>query len=159
PATTVSTDGNTAVYGPYTPYLSAITWRLTVTRTAFNAFTYLLEGQDKTQPQSAWVEGISGSHTVTVDGNDNAVKGFGDGVFLIEWDKSATLPGRNGDSGTCEVHYGKVDPKSPAYVNVSFNNAANGDPSKAFNAEYRFSLQPDQSGEFQFALDLNLNLF
>ena len=71
-------NGNTAVYGPYTPYLSQITWKLTVTRTAFNAFTYNLEGQDKTTPSGPWVNVISGSHAVTVDENDNAVKGFGE---------------------------------------------------------------------------------
>ena len=150
-----SVEGNTAVYGPYTPYLSAITWKLTVTRTAFNSFSYILEGQDKTRPQSAWVQVISGSHTVTVDENDDAIRGFGQGVFLIEWDKASTLPGRSNDTGTCEVHYGKELPTSPAMVNVSFNNVSGADPSKEFNAEYRFSLQPSTAGEFEFALDVN----
>jgi hypothetical protein len=153
-----SVTGDTAVYGPYTPYLSAITWRLTVTRTSFNAFTYILDGQDKTQPASAWVTVISGSHAVTVDENDNAIKGFGEGVFLIEWDKAKTLPGRGSDTGTCEVHYGKVDPKSQAFVDVSLNNI--GTDGQPFNAEYRFTLESDnQAGTFQFALDLNLNIF
>lgn len=152
-----SVNGNTAVYGPYTPYLSAITWRLTVTRTDFNAFSYLLEGQDKTNPSGPWVEVISGSHTVTVDANDNAIKGFGQGVFLIEWDKAKTLPGRSGDTGTCEVHYGKVDPKSQAFVDVSLNNV--GTDGKPFNAEYRFSLDNDNAGKFEFALDINLQPF
>lgn len=153
-----SVTADTAVYGPYTPYLSAITWRLTVTRTSFNSFTYILEGQDKTQPASAWVTVISGSHAVTVDENDNAIKGFGEGVFLIEWDKAKTLPGRGSDTGTCEVHYGKVDPKTNAFVDVSLNNVGSaGAP--AFNAEYRFSLENNQAGAFQFALDLNLNPF
>ena len=154
-----SVSGDTAVYGPYTPYLSAITWKLTVTRTTFNSFSYILEGQDKTKPSSAWVEVISGSHTVTVDDNDNAIKGFGQGVFLIEWDKAKQLPGRGSDTGTCEVHYGKVDPKSQAFVDVSFNNVGGGADAKPFNAEYRFTLENDQSGTFQFALDLNLNIF
>ena len=154
-----SVEGNTAVYGPYTPYLSAITWKLSVTRTSFNSFSYILEGQDKTRPQSAWVQVISGSHTVTVDENDNAIKGFGQGVFLIEWDKANTLPGRGNDTGTCEVHYGKELPASPATVNVSFNNVAGSDPSKEFNAEYRFSLQPNTAGKFEFALDVNTQPF
>ena len=152
-----SVSGDTAVYGPYTPYLSAITWKLTVTRTTFNSFSYILEGQDKTKPSSAWVEVISGSHTVTVDDNDNAIKGFGQGVFLIEWDKAKQLPGRGSDTGTCEVHYGKVDPKSQAFVDVSLNNV--GADGKPFNAEYRFTLDNNQAGTFQFALDLNLQPF
>jgi hypothetical protein len=103
------------------------------------------------------VEVITGSHTVTVDANDNAIKGFGQGVFLIEWDKSKQLPGRGGDTGTCEVHYGKVDPTSQATVDVSFNNV--GADGKPFNAEYRFTLDNDQAGTFQFALDVNLQPF
>jgi hypothetical protein len=152
-----SVSGDTAVYGPYTPYLSAITWKLTVTRTAFNSFSYILEGQDKTSPSSAWVQVISGSHTVTVDENDNAIKGFGQGVFLIEWDKAKQLPGRGADTGTCEVHYGKVDPRSQAFVDVSLNNI--GADGKPFNAEYRFTLDNNQAGTFQFALDINLQPF
>ncbi|HVE84554.1 MAG TPA: hypothetical protein VND93_16975 [Myxococcales bacterium] len=152
-----SVSGSTAVYGPYTPYLSEITWKLTVTRTEFNVFTYLLEGQDHTTPSGPWVEVMSGSHTVTVDENDNVVRGFGQGVFLIEWDKARTLPGRGADTGTCEVHYGKVDPKSDAFVDVSLNNV-NGD-GQPFNAEYRFALQPSQAGKFEFALDINLQPF
>ncbi|HYV50233.1 MAG TPA: hypothetical protein VFA20_35505 [Myxococcaceae bacterium] len=152
-----SVSGDTAIYGPYTPYLSAITWKLTVTRTAFNSFSYLLEGQDKTKPSSPWVSVISGSHTVTVDANDNAIKGFGEGVFMIEWDKAKQLPGRGADTGTCEVHYGKVDPKSQAFVDVSLNNI--GADGKPFNAEYRFTLDNDNAGSFQFALDINLQPF
>jgi len=154
-----SVSGNTAVFGPYTPYLSQITWKLTVTRTEFNAFSYLLEGQDKTQPGGPWVPVISGSHTVTVDAGHRAVRGFGEGVFLIEWDQANRLPGRGGDTGTCEVHYGKVDHTTPAYVNVSFNNVAGGSQGTNFNAEYRFALQPELSGTFEFALDLNLHPF
>ena len=151
-----SVDGDTAIYGPYTPYLSAITWKLSVTRTSWNSFTYILEGQDKTQPASAWVQVISGSHTVTVDEQEQAVKGFGQGVFLIEWDKANKLPGRSNDTGTCEVHYGKLEPTTPAFVNVSFNNVAAESGAKPFNAEYRFSLEPSHAGQFEFALDLNL---
>jgi hypothetical protein len=102
---------------------------------------------------------ISGSHAVTVDANDNAIKGFGEGVFLIEWDKAKTLPGRSQDTGTCEVHYGKVDPKSDAFIDVSFNNVGGGANAQPFNAEYRFTLDNEQAGTFQFALDLNLNIF
>src|SRR5207244_1040120 len=61
-------------------------------------------------------------------------------------------------TGTCEVHYGKVDPKSQAFVDVSFNNVG-GAGAKPFNAEYRFTLENDQAGSFQFALDLNLQPF
>src|SRR5687767_7341156 len=43
-----SVEGDTAVYGPHTPYLSAVSWRLTMTRTDFNVFTYILEAKDKT---------------------------------------------------------------------------------------------------------------
>jgi hypothetical protein len=105
------------------------------------------------------VEVISGSHTVTVDAQGNPVRGFGQGVFLIEWDKASTLPEHSNDTGTCEVHYGKMDPKADWFVNVSFNNVSGATPDQAFNAEYRFDLQPNKSGTFEFALDINMDPF
>lgn len=154
-----SVTGDTAIYGPYTPYLSRITWKLTVTRVEFNKFTYILEGTDKLTPQGPWVTVISGSHTVTVDAAGNPRHGYGEGVFLIEWDSASTLPEHSNDTGTCEVHYGKADPQSDWYVNVSFNNVSGSNPGQAFNAEYRFALQPQKSGTFEFALDLNIHPF
>jgi hypothetical protein len=151
--------GETAVYGPHTPYLSAVTWKLTVTRTDFNVFTYVLEAKDKTADDTTFRTVMSGSHTVSVNARGAPIPGHGEGTFLIEWDKAAGLQGSDRNVGTAEFRYGHVDPKSEAYVEVSFNNIANGDPNQSFNSEYRFKLQPDQSGEFQFALDINMHPF
>jgi hypothetical protein len=154
-----SVSGNTAVYGPHTPFLSPITWKLSVTRTDFNVFTYVLEGKDKDAPDSAYRTVLSGSHTVSVDVAGDPMPGYGQGTFLIEWDQANDLPGRAQDTGSCEFSYARVGPSANTTVDVTFNNTVDNDPSATFNAEYRFLLEPSQAGRFEFALDLNIHPF
>ena len=59
-----SLKGNVAVWGPYTDALSPTTWKLTVTKTAANTYSYKLEGKAKAAADSAFKVVLSGTHAV-----------------------------------------------------------------------------------------------
>lgn len=155
-----SVEGETAVYGPHTPFLSRVTWRLSVTRTEYNIFTYILEAKEKTAPETAFAIVMSGSHTVAVNSRGVPTPLYGNGTFLIEWDKASELSGGARNEGSVEFRYGHLAPAADATVEVSFNNIATGEGgTQTFNSEYRFKLEPGQAGEFEFALDINMQPF
>src|SRR5262245_40746459 len=76
PATAVS--GNTAVWGPFTPALSPVTYQLVVTKVAEGQFTYHLDGRPKASTSSAAFQAIISGHAAP----SNPI-GRGSGDFSI----------------------------------------------------------------------------
>ena len=153
-----SVEGNVAHYGPHTGALSPTTWRATLTRTNGNLFSYVLEGKAKDAADSSYVVVLSGQHTAS---RGQGAQGYGHGTFLIEWDKAGALPDVDRNAGTAEFTYGKDSPTDSLTVNVTYNQAFEsegvGGKSTATNAEYRYTEKPDTSGQFEFAVDGNMD--
>lgn len=153
-----SIEGDVAVWGPYTESLSAVTWKLTVTRTGDDAYSWVLEGKAKTAADSTYVAVLSGSHTAAVDANGERVKGFGSGEFLIDWDKNRTLPGANqNDMGTAEIHYSRASASAVASVNAEFHQVRDNETNTRIDANYSFKQAPGAGGELDFVIKKNVD--
>lgn len=135
-----SIKGNVAVWGPHTPALSPTTWKLTVTRTANNAFSYILEGKPKGADDTEYKTAMSGNHVVSVDANGDAMHGFGHGSFLVQWGDTAS------NSGQAEFDYARNSATEDTTLNVSLTSGAT-------TLQYAFSQTPDEQGTFDFVSD------
>lgn len=154
-----SIEGDVAVWGPHTASLSAVTWKLTVTRTGNDTYSWVLEGKAKTAEDSAYVAVLSGAHTAAVDANGERVKGFGSGEFLIDWDKSRTLPGaKQEDMGTAEIQYSRTDAAAVASVKAEFHQVRDEQNAGArVDARYAFKQAPGAGGELDFVIKKNVD--
>jgi hypothetical protein len=154
-----SIEGDVAVWGPHTGALSAVTWKLTVTRTGDDSYSWVLEGKAKTADDSAFVAVLSGAHTASVDAEGERVKGFGSGEFLIDWDKSRTLPGANqNEVGTAEIHYSRTDAAAVASVEAEFHQVRDEQNAGArVDANYSFKQAPGAGGELDFVIKKNID--
>lgn len=142
PATTVTQDS--AVWGPRTEALSPNTWKLTVTRTAPDTYTYALEGKGKTEADSAFRVVLSGSH---VDAGANV----GNGSFLLDFDKAKTLPENDGNVGTVSVTYSRPTLSAEIAVDADFHQVKS--DAQLVNAQYKYRATPGNGGTFDFDLD------
>ncbi|QSQ24733.1 hypothetical protein JY651_07240 [Pyxidicoccus parkwayensis] len=153
-----SIEGDVAVWGPHTDSLSAVTWKLTVTRTDDNTYSWNLEGKAKTADDSAFVTVLSGSHTAAVDANGERVKGYGSGEFLIDWDKSRTLPGANqNDMGTADISYSRTSASAVASVQAEFQQIRDNETSSRVDASYSFKQAQGAGGELDFVVHKNID--
>ncbi len=143
-----SVEGDVAVFGPHTPSLSPTTWRLSVTRTGPNAFSYVLEAKPKDRADDAYRTALSGSHVVAYDSLGNPRPGYGHGTFLIEWSNAY-------DVGSAEFSYAHEARTAQLTVDVVANNQHVG--AAPWNAQYAYVLNPGAGGRFQFATDLNID--
>lgn len=145
-------NGDVAVFGPHTPLLSDTTWKLTMTRTAPNAFSYVLEGKPKGAEDTAYVAVISGNHTVAISDEGRPMKGYGEGSFLIEWDKASGGPQEH---GSAEVRYARNSPTSEVSVELDAESTSvgSGNTTSLF---YRYAQVPGGEGSFEWASDSNL---
>lgn len=153
-----SVEGDTATFGPYTPSGSSTTWRLTVTRTDSNRFTYDLSGKPKDSPDSAYVPLMSGNHTVSVGDDGRAQRGFGQGSFLVEWEHTTRLSNQPVKKGTAEFRYTRATPTDTVRVEVDLREFQ-GDNPVPFTAQYRYAQVPGGEGSFSFAYDNNVHWF
>lgn len=147
--------GDTALWGPYTPELSATTWKLTVQRIGDRKFDYVLEGKLKSDPDTQYKTVLSGSHTAAVDGVGNALPGLGSGDFTIDWQNLAAVGGdQTRKSGNAEVTYSHT--AQGTSVDVNFNELpATGGTTPQTVATYHYKSSPTTGGEFSFGTDLN----
>lgn len=142
--------GNVAVWGPHTEDLSPNTWRLTVTRTGQNNFSYALEAKAKTAADSAYVAVLTGTHTAG-DAQD-----VGSGEFLIDWDRAQTLPEHDNNVGTADITYSR-NAAGAVVVSAQFRQVKDGASGLKVDADYRYSsASPGQGGSFDFATFKNL---
>jgi hypothetical protein len=155
PATTVT--ATTAVWGPHTDALSPNTYKFTVTKNADNDYSYTLEGKGKNEADSAYKVVLSGSHKVAVDAAGVATDGFGNGTFLIDWDKSALLPEHGTEVGTAEFTYSRLTATADTLININFHQVMDNDTGKKVDATYKYDATPAAGGSFEFQMAKDLD--
>jgi hypothetical protein len=156
--TPTSITGDTAVWGPHTDALSPTTWKLTVTQLDEHEYSYKLEGKAKTADDAAFKTILSGTHKISVDAQGNRQRNFGNGTLKIDWDAAQTLPEHGNEVGTADIRYSRVDGQAVASVEADFRNVKDNErPDTRVNADYRYKETPGAGGEFDFALDKNLD--
>ncbi|MDQ3266547.1 MAG: membrane lipoprotein lipid attachment site-containing protein [Myxococcota bacterium] len=137
-------DENQAVWGPSVPEaLEPHIYRLTVTKSAEGAFSYALEGKDKTLGDDAYVILISGNHQAT------ATEGRGSGSFLLDFDAAQTLPEHDALVGAVTVDYARADETDVITVAAEFDNVNDGHGGRD-DFSYRYSKTPGTGGTFDF---------
>jgi hypothetical protein len=141
-ATSVTQDS--ATWGPHTDALSPNTWKLTVTRTAPDSYSYVLEGKAKTEPDSAYRVVLSGSHV-------HLGENLGTGSFLIDFNLAAQLPEHDSNTGTVQVTYARTSATAEVQIDALFNGVKDG--SQTVDAEYAFRSTPGNGGHFDFELE------
>ncbi len=156
PPTTVQ--GDTAIWGPGTDPLSANTYRLTVTKVAPHVFTYKLDGKGKTEPDTAFVTVLSGTHTRALDAAGHVMKGFGSGDFTLDFDAADTLPQHDDNVGQVAFQYSRLSPTATVTIDVAFTGVQDHcDPltcktsGQIFDAVYAYSATPGSGGDLQYA--------
>ncbi|MBF5042515.1 hypothetical protein FGE12_08890 [Aggregicoccus sp. 17bor-14] len=154
--TPTSVSGDTAVWGPYTDDLAPNTWKLSVTRTADDTYTYALEGKAKAADDSAYVTVLSGTHTVARDGSGARLKHFGSGTFTVDWDKGATLAEHDNNVGSGLFTYSRLAPGAEASVAVKFTQIRD-DSGRRVDADYSYKATPRAGGEFVFVQNKNVD--
>lgn len=140
-----------ATWGPYTPTLSPLTWRMNVDKLDGDRYEFSLDARPKDADDSTWVAILSG--------NSHVVAGthLSSGVLVAHCDDARAL-----DSG--EFHCtGLVTANwnvesAPATLTVSFRGWSDDlfytDP---IDADYSYLENADQSGEFTFGATADLD--
>ncbi len=148
PPTSIS--GNTAVWGPHTDALSPNTYRVTVTRTSTDVYSWEIAARSKTDPDTAFKNIVFGTHTRT--GVD-----LGSGTFTIDWDTAAQLPEHDANVGKADVTYSRISTTANTTVDAVFTNVKDGaDATKRVNAKYAFVSVPNMGGSFDFQLNKDM---
>lgn len=140
-----------AVWGPHTEALSPNTWRLTVTRTSPDHYSYVLEGKPKSADDSAYVAVLSGTHVNAGQEND------GNGEFLLDWDAASTLPEHDNNVGTADVTYARDLNTHVITISAEFTNVRDGDTGNTISAQYGYSQTPGVGGTFDFSTNKNVD--
>lgn len=148
---------NTAVWGPHTDALSPNTYKFTVTKNAANDYSYLLEGKGKNEADTAFRVILSGTHKVAVDASGVALEGFGNGTFLIDWDKSAQLPEHGTEVGTAEFTYSRLTAAADTLIDISFHQVKDNETGKLVDATYKYDATPAAGGSFEFQMAKDLD--
>lgn len=149
--TPTSISGETAVWGPHSEALQKNSWKLSVTRTADNTYSYTLSAKDKNDANADFVDVLTGSQTAAVDDKGDALAGFGHGQFTLNWDKIATLPDHDANVGSLTVTYARPDATSAVTVAAHFSQIKDdNDPSKRIDVDYGYASTPGQGGQFDF---------
>lgn len=151
---------NVYVWGPgHGSPLDPLVYRLTVTDTGNHTYTYNLDAKGKNDPDTAFVTILSGTHTPVVNNGQNDDK-HGNGEFLLDWDKRATLANPPKDAhgrtmqGTWDVTYDHRT--ADVKVDVAFNNVLD-DQGHATNSTYHFKQVAGSDGLFQFSTHADVN--
>lgn len=156
--TPTSLEGDTAVWGPHTDALSPNTWKLSVTQTDEHAYSYKLEGKAKNDADSAFKVILSGTHSISTDASGNRQREFGTGSFTLDWDAAQTLPEHDDNIGSLKISYSRPSAQTDATVSAEFRQVKDDEaPGTRVNADYRYKETPAAGGEFDFALDKNMD--
>ncbi|MDY7229798.1 hypothetical protein [Hyalangium rubrum] len=153
-----SITGEVAVWGPYSDALKRNAWKLTVTQKAEHEYTYELAGKAKEADDSAFKVILSGTHAIALDAQGNRLRNYGSGSLKIDWDAEQTLPEHGKDLGVATIRYTRESAATVATVEADFRNVKDDErPGTRVNADYRYKETPGAGGEFDFALDKNLD--
>jgi hypothetical protein len=156
--TPTSIEGDIAVWGPYTDALSPTSWKLSVTKNAENTYGYKLEGKAKTAADTEFKVILSGTHNIAVDDQGNRLRDFGSGNMTFDWDAAQALPEHGDDIGTADIRYSRLTAGAVATVEADFRNVKDDErPGTKVNANYRYKETPGAGGEFDFALNKNID--
>jgi hypothetical protein len=148
PPTTV--EGNTAVWGPWDDQDSENSYRLTVTHSGGQNYSYALEAKAKVAAASEFQIILSGTHLARS-------RRVGHGEFLIDWDRMQTLPSHDNNIGSAVVAYGNDGEGGLVGVFARFEGVRDGDTGGTVNANYLYASKPGEGGTFQFGTRKNIN--
>lgn len=148
PATSVTAD--TAVWGPWSEALAKNAWKVTVTRTAPNQYSYKFEGKPKAAPDSAFVTVMSGVHTPTLDAFNHVVEGFGAGTLHFDWDAASTLPEHDDNVGKADVTYAHPGVGQTTTVSAQFRRVMDREKMRLIDVDYAYTRQPNDGGQLEF---------
>lgn len=150
--------GDTAIFGPYTPFLSETTWRLTVKRAGPNVFDYTLEGKPKAGADTEYEPLLTGEHEVAISDQNRPLRGYGEGHFTIQWDQVTRLSNATHKKGTAEFRYSRMSPSAKVTVEVDTEELVDG-ATTPNTAKYRYAQVPAGEGSFEFGVDTNIHWF
>ena len=154
PATTI--DSNTATWGPWTDSLSPTTWKLDVVKSGDDIYSYTLEGKAKAAPDSAYVVVLSGTHSPTLDANGKPIPDFGNGTFLVDWNKAQQLPEHDNNVGSAAFTYSRKSATDKASIDVQFSQVRD-NAGNLVDATYHWDQTPGQGGSFSFSTEANVD--
>jgi hypothetical protein len=140
---------NRAIWGPHTNALSPNTWRFTVTRTAPNEYSYVLEGKAKTAGDGDYRVVLSGAHVHT------GTK-LGSGSFLVDWDAAQTLPEHDHNVGRAHYTYARPSAGATISIDADFQGVRDGDTGGVTDASYRYRELSGGAGSLEFQTHKNL---
>jgi hypothetical protein len=141
-----------AVWGPHTPALSPVTWRLSVKRQADGTYAYALAGREKAATaEGAFVTVLSGTHAPARDAAGEPLEGFGSGSFTVDWEARRALPEAKADEmGQGLFTYARPDGAGPVTVGVDFRQVRDAESGVRVDARYAFRAEPGAGGRLDF---------
>ena len=152
-----SVNANVAVWGPHTDALSPNTFKFTVTKVADNDYTYTLEGKGKAEPDSAFKVVLSGAHKVATNAAGSPTENFGNGTFLIDWDKIQQLPEHGKEVGSAEFTYSRLTAAANVKIDIAFHQVKDDETGKLVDAQYKYDATPAAGGSFEFQIAKDLD--
>ncbi len=124
---------------------------MTVTKTADNTFSYVLEGRSKNDPDTAFVSLLSGSHVST--GTN-----LGHGTFLFDMNAAATLPEHDANSvGTAQYVYSHDTLDADTDVQAQFTQVKDQTSGLLVNATYNYVSNDSTGGSLDFQFQGNID--
>lgn len=144
-------EGDTAVWGPHSEALSPNAWKLTVTKEGDRTFSYRFEAKPKQAEDSAFVTVLSGTHEAAEGARGLPRKHFGKGKFTLNWENARRLPENDGNVGSAEIRYSRLDELATTSVEMSFSQVrSDEDPEARVDGEYSYHATPGAGGDFDF---------
>lgn len=149
PATTV--DGEVYTWGPWSRALDPAEYRLVVTDLSDGTYDWRLDGRSKTVADAEFLTVISGN------AEPSAPIGHGRGTFLIDFDAAEAVNPVDNDveTGTAEFAY-DLSVRDQLIATVAIHGDGVG-AAGAAAFDYLYNENLDGSGDFQFALDADLD--
>ena len=140
-----------ATWGPYTPTLSPLTWRMTVDKVGDEQYEFSLDAKPKDGDHSTWVAILSGNSHVVAGTRQSS------GVLVAHCDDASALdPGEFHCTGLVTANWNVET--MPATLTVSFRGWSDGDfYGDPIDADYSYLENADQSGEFSFGATADLD--
>jgi hypothetical protein len=139
-----------ATWGPHTPALSPLSWRMIVEKVGDGQFEFSLDARPKDGDDSMWVAILSGNSHV-VDQHRSS------GVLVAHCDDANALdPYEFHCTGLVTANWNVES--EPRALTVSFRGWSDGDfYGEPIDADYSYLENDDQSGEFTFGATADLD--
>jgi len=150
PATSV--DGNVYTWGPWSDgALAPAEWQLVVTANDDGTYDWELEGRSKTTPEDGFLAVITG-HAVP---GDEPHRGSGD--FTIDFDAGEQVDAVDNtpDTGVVEVTY-DLENRDGTAASLTMHAEGVDTLGNPGTFDYSYAENDDGSGDFQFAIDADL---